>query len=83
MGMYGGTTGPAYGRTTTYQEADSVSAKKVLQIDTRIYDVAAAQLVWSGRVISDNPSSPKQVIIDAVEAIRKEMEGAGLIPKSQ
>ncbi len=82
MGMYGGNTGPAYGRTTTYQEADSVSAKKVLQIDTRIYDVAAAKRVWSGRVISDNPSSPKQVITDAVEAVRKEMEGASLIPKS-
>lgn len=82
VGMYGGNYGPAYGKTYTYQAPDEVTATKVLQIDTRIYDVPAEKLVWSGRVISNNPSSPKQVITDAVEAIRAEMERADLVPKS-
>jgi hypothetical protein len=85
-GGYGGSyasvmmgTGDYETRQYSYQDPDTVKNTKVLQIETTIYQVEGEKMVWYGRVVSDNPSSPKQVITDAVNAIRATMVRDDLI----
>ncbi len=59
-------------RQYSYQDPDTVVNTKVLQIETTVYRVADEKMVWYGRVVSDNPSSPKQVITDAVNATSRD-----------
>ena len=82
-GYYGGYVGDGTVTVRTHTNDDVVSNTKVLQIDTRIYDVASEKMVWSARVISNNPRNPRQVIADAVEAVRKRMEADGLVPPAK
>jgi hypothetical protein len=82
-GGYAGYVGDGTVTVRTHQNDDTVSNTKVLQIDSRIYDVATERMVWSGRVISNNPKNPRQVIVDAVKAVRERMEADGLIPKAE
>ena len=83
-GYYGGYYGGSYAgammgtvdyeaRQYSYQDPDMVKNTKVLQIETTIYRVSDEKMVWYGRVVSDNPSSVKQLISDAVNAIRATM----------
>lgn len=67
---YGAYAGDYEVRQFTYTDPDKVKSAKVLQIETTIYKVAGETRVWYGRLISKNPSNVKQLIRDAVDAIR-------------
>jgi hypothetical protein len=79
-GYYGAYAGTVDVQQYSYKDDDSVKNAKVLQIETTIYEVAGEKRVWYGRVISNNPASVKQLVSDAVNAIRATMVRDDLIP---
>jgi hypothetical protein len=83
-GYYGGYYGPMAGdyevRQFAYQDPETVKNTKILEIETTLYDAATEKRLWSGRVISKNPLNVKQLISDAVDAIRATMVRDDLIP---
>jgi len=66
-------------RQYSYQDPDSVSNTKILQIETTIYEFPSEKRVWYGRVISSNPRNVRQLTSDAVDAIRATMVRDDLI----
>jgi hypothetical protein len=85
-GYYGGYYGGMMGGPVdyeveqySYQDPETVKNTKILEIETTIYDVASEKRVWYGRVISHNPGNVKQLISDAVDAIRATMVRDDLI----
>lgn len=85
-GYYGGgyslgvSSGDSYGKEYTYKYNDSVKTSQVLLIESKIYEFPSERQVWKATVVSNNPSSPKQVIRDAVEATLAAMVQADLVP---
>ena len=86
-GYYGGgyslgiSSGDSYGgKQYTYKYNDSVKTDRVLLIEARIYEFPSERKVWSARIVSKSPTSPKQVVSDAVKATLAAMVQADLVP---
>jgi len=77
--FYGAYAGDYEVQQFTHTDPDKVKSTKVLQIETTIYEVAGETRVWYSRLISKNPSNVKQLISDAVDAIRATMVRDDLI----
>ena len=78
---YGGFYSGEYSvKEYSYKENDSVRSSKVLLIEAKLFEFPSERQVWTARVVSNDPSHPKQVISDAVDAIRAVLVRDNLIP---
>ena len=80
-GYYGGYYSGDYSVSEySYKDNDSVRSSKVLLIEAKLFEFPSERQVWTARVVSSDPSNPKQVISDAIDAIRAVMVRDNLIP---
>jgi hypothetical protein len=50
-------------------------------LETRLYDVKTETLIWAGETKTTNPKTTGEAIGQVVEAVMKELEKNGLLPK--
>jgi hypothetical protein len=50
-------------------------------LETRLYDVKTESLIWAGETQTTNPKTTGQAIGQVVEAVMKELQKNGLLPK--
>jgi hypothetical protein len=55
----------------------------VVTIETLVYDVTKAKLVWAGVSEKTNPKGTRKVVSELVKAIVAEMRKEGLVPKGR
>jgi hypothetical protein len=73
-GYYGSSWGAVY--TPGYVRDD-----RIISLETLIYDVKSAKLVWAGLSVTDNPKDGQKVVTDVVKEAVKEMKKQGLVKK--
>jgi hypothetical protein len=81
--LYDGVWG-AYDEKNSFDAGSQVLAetKRILMIDTHLYELPSGKLIWKGSTESTSPSSVEQLVGDIVKVLRKKMVEDKLIPAS-
>jgi hypothetical protein len=77
---FGGYYNQNYALSPLYYDPGFITVDHIVKIETNIYEAAGERLIWSAETKSVNPGDLKQLITDAVSAIRAELVKEKLIP---